>query len=81
MSRFNQDPYLFPKPLARFCCELPNLQHLAKSVVFESVPPNKAPNRSVGNIERLRNYRLEPVVGQPKAAMSVMMALFSDAPQ
>ena len=39
--------YVGSKSLARFCCELLNLQHLAKSVCSKSVGPNEARTRQV----------------------------------
>jgi hypothetical protein len=39
--------YFESKPLARFCCEFLNLQHLAESAFGKSVHPNEAPSRQV----------------------------------
>src|SRR5450755_2200545 len=46
-SSLGSQTYIESKSLARFCCELLNLQHLAESAVFESVPPNEAQTRQV----------------------------------
>src|ERR1039458_226882 len=46
-SSLGSHTYVESKSLVRFCCELLNLQHLAKSAIFESVPANEAQTRQV----------------------------------
>src|ERR1039458_5508009 len=46
-SSLGSHSYVESKSLVRFCCELLNLQHLAKSAIFESVPANEAQTRQV----------------------------------
>src|ERR1039458_1496369 len=46
-SSLGSHTYVESKSLVRSCCELLNLQHLAKSAIFESVPANEAQTRQV----------------------------------
>src|SRR6266849_5585223 len=43
--------YFESKSLARFCCELLNLQHLAESAFFKSLSPNEAQTRQSASLE------------------------------
>jgi len=52
------------KSLARFCCELLNLQPLAKSAYSKSVEPNKAQSRQIQLIAVLHAFRAEAPIWQ-----------------
>ena len=55
------------KSLARFCCELLNLQPFAKSAYSKSGGPNKAQSRQIQLTAVLHTFRTEaPIVQRPR---------------
>src|SRR5258705_9526454 len=69
------------KSLARICCELLNLQHLAESAFFESAPPNEAPTRQALHLGPTNLDRLcHPIIGPRHAASSVGIVAIQGRP-
>jgi hypothetical protein len=68
-SSLGSHAYIESKSLARFCCELLNLQRLAESAFSITVPPNEAQTRHVLHLGR------RPLRGPPNPVIDSRPAL------